>query len=649
MPTPISRLGDSPMTNPARRLAFTGDRPLENEPPDDTGIPATVLAAAAEDYICPATHKELLKSNEKIRRDLDEAMIRIASMGSLMTALNNTLLAQQTPRQTAAAKQLRARPQGALDEPDDDDDDAAEQQDDDDEDDDPDDDPDDDDDSSDDDSSSDDDDDDDDYRASKAGDHCQVAVVSAIDLECHIGALQTLYWYEQQNPEVHSKLDKRWTVNGPTMYDYVEKTRPEVTAAFQAAIAEPGPHVMQAINRFTAAVTAGNRLTRCSMASLLFEGFGRSTSESVAEDARGLVMEAVQKSRKLNALVSSVKSTGMFDREMSEGDGRVAAFKGFKDFEPNTPAGRRRWEKLQEVFTAYYTQPQNRKRSEQKAEKVWGNLQIGSVAEFIPAEKKAFKRWKQAGGDVTDSTRIKNVKGRFNKKMRKAYKQYKKAEAAAGRRDPMLEKKWSRFCKVFERVGKALEEESESDSEQELDQTPIESKRTRRKDNDCFEYFCLGECPYGDECKWNHLGGAAGSKRLEIADTDGNCKQYLKYGNCRRLEKGNCPLIHDPKAVSNDDKDDRPAPGALTSEQHTALIRFAEAKELDATKVSWESVKADGGLDKWAAPPVETQRKPQFYPILEKREAAASYRSPLMKAIVADRSYAEVAAEDVAE
>ena len=83
------------------------------------------------------------------------------------------------------------------------------------------------------------------------------------------------------------------------------------------------------------------------------------------------------------------------------------------------------------MLTAYFTQPSNRKHSERKVEEKWSKLQIGSVADFIPAEKKAFKRWKQVGGDVTDSTRIKSVKSRFSRKMKGAYRQCKKTEAAA--------------------------------------------------------------------------------------------------------------------------------------------------------------------------------------------------------------------------
>ena len=41
-----------------------------------------------------------------VRRGLDEALTQIASMGSLIAALNNTLLAQQTPQPTACAHKV---------------------------------------------------------------------------------------------------------------------------------------------------------------------------------------------------------------------------------------------------------------------------------------------------------------------------------------------------------------------------------------------------------------------------------------------------------------------------------------------------------------------------------------------------------------
>ena len=89
------------------------------------------------------------------------------------------------------------------------------------------------------------------------GDSCLGTAVSAKELECPISALQTLLWYEQHDPPLHRETDKHWTVNGPTMYDYISGSRPEVTAAYEAAAAEPGPHLEAAMGEFVSSVAAG--------------------------------------------------------------------------------------------------------------------------------------------------------------------------------------------------------------------------------------------------------------------------------------------------------------------------------------------------------------------------------------------------------
>ena len=98
-------------------------------------------------------------------------------------------------------------------------------------------------------------------------------MVSAIDLECHIGALQTLLWYREHNNELYRDTDRRRTVNGPTMYDHIERNNAGVIRALQEAISQPGPHIGQAFNRFTASVAAGSKINKCSISSLLLEAF----------------------------------------------------------------------------------------------------------------------------------------------------------------------------------------------------------------------------------------------------------------------------------------------------------------------------------------------------------------------------------------
>jgi hypothetical protein len=113
------------------------------------------------------------------------------------------------------------------------------------------------------DSDTDDDQDDQDDQRDETGDHCQETVVSAIDLECHIGALQTLLWYREHNSDMHRDTDRRRTVNGPTMFDHLTLHSAEVIDELQRAIAVPGPHMGQAFNKFTASVAAGRKsLTR---------------------------------------------------------------------------------------------------------------------------------------------------------------------------------------------------------------------------------------------------------------------------------------------------------------------------------------------------------------------------------------------------
>jgi hypothetical protein len=120
----------------------------------------------------------------------------------------------------------------------------------------------------------------------------QIAAVSARELECPISAFQTLL----RDPTLHREGDKRWTINGPTMYDHIAKNRSDMTDNYESAVAEPGPQVEAAMNEFMGAVREsqqGDKATEHSMDSLLEEGFKRCGSETVAEDVRGLVLNAV--------------------------------------------------------------------------------------------------------------------------------------------------------------------------------------------------------------------------------------------------------------------------------------------------------------------------------------------------------------------
>ena len=133
---------------------------------------------------------------------------------------------------------------------------------------------------------------------------------------------------------------------------------------------------------------------------------------------------------------------------------------------------------------------------------------------------------------------------------------------------------------------------------------------------ECWERLAYGECSFGEaRCRFNH-NGVAGSKRDAVVDEQGNCRQILKHKDCRRLQRGQpCPFKHPGRQQMGD---------ALSSEQHSAILSYAEAKGKDPCDVSWSTVAADGE-GKWIAAGkkqmavVEGNQRPRMYPVLEKR------------------------------
>jgi hypothetical protein len=130
---------------------------------------------------------------------------------------------------------------------------------------------------------------------------------------------------------------------------------------------------------------------------------------------------------------------------------------------------------------------------------------------------------------------------------------------------------------------------------------------------DCWDFLSLGTCSRGDDCGFNHDGIVAGSRRAAVVDKYGNCRQFVKHGDCRRKARGECPFLHKKRKEEED---------ALSSEQHAAILAYSEEKQKDATEVTWSAVSADGAA-KWIAKAKEMElsamSRPKVFPILEKR------------------------------
>jgi hypothetical protein len=270
-----------------------------------------------------------------------------------------------------------------------------------------------------------------------------------------------------------------------------------------------------------------------------------------------------------------------------------------------------------------------------RAKAVWEAVSLTSVSDFIPSEKKAFKKWRQAGGEVSDATRIEGVKARFGLKLDAAYKQHVQNEACAGRRDGRLEKEWGRFCKVMERCGKAVGPEAAGAAPAAAAPEGMNTTAAAAAGQDeCWQHSHVGTCSYGDKCRFPHVG-EAGSKRDSVCDEQGNCRKYMKHGDCFRLERGKCPFLH--VVTSRTD-------GSLSAEQHAAIMAYAEANSLDATAVSWSTVRADGE-GKWIKKANEmadaVSKKPRVFPVLEPRKKKASGGMSYKEALGSDGSDSE--------
>ena len=59
---------------------------------------------------------------------------------------------------------------------------------------------------------------------------------------------------------------------------------------------------------------------------------------------------------------------------------------------------------------------------EQVAKELWEQVKIENVREFTALERRAYRNWKRAGGSISDSTRIQDIKSRFSTQMLAAYK-----------------------------------------------------------------------------------------------------------------------------------------------------------------------------------------------------------------------------------
>ena len=451
-----------------------------------------------------------------------------------------------------------------------------------------------------------------------------------MSLQCPISALLTLQRFEQHDSSLFSKANSRWTVDCVSFYDHISTNRSKVTTTLEQAVLERGPLVVNAVSEFIEAVTPGNNPAAHSMAGTIICGFKSSGSKAVVGNLRGLCMNALYRSRDLEELIGEVGRNGVFNREIAAMEVKASDMAGFRDFDPGTEQGMQRWVQLQELVVTFFGESVSRQQSEDKARAVLDALKIHTVSEYIPEEEEAHKDFRNAGGDISEADRIKVTKKKFGVKLKKAYDSFVEMKAIENGPDEMLEKRWGRFLTMLEKVGGAVGPEGKMSAAHPdatttaARQAAAARQRAPAKDRKgfdkdlCWEHTYGGHCTFGDRCRYGGHDEPAGSRMLEVADEFSVCLNFLEHGGCHRLERGKCPFTHG--------EDDTMT--ALSAEQHTAIVNYAEAKGREAHSVKLAEVTADGGVAKWKTAAEKQQpQKPRVFPVLQPRpKSARSYK-----------------------
>ena len=181
-----------------------------------------------------------------------------------------------------------------------------------------------------------------------------------------------------------------------SFYNFLRKNRDSVTTAFEVGVSVRGPQVARAVSEFEEAVTPGNNPAAYSMAGIVMVGFKQCGSKAVLGNARGLVKNALYRSQDLNELIAEVKRDG------------VSA---------------------------------DRQRREDEALSFLEKLKIETtVSDYIPEEKEAYKDFEDAGGEISDATRIGITKEKFREDLSTLYDSHVKMEACKHGPDELLEK-----------------------------------------------------------------------------------------------------------------------------------------------------------------------------------------------------------------
>ena len=386
-----------------------------------------------------------------------------------------------------------------------------------------------------------------------------------------------LCWIEfsAHDTTLSSTKGKRITTNCASLWAYVLDTRPDLAGEFIVAVQNPGSAAHQAILDFSAAVTSWLRPEQYTLTGLLLAGITYNRKTHAAAEAKDLVKIAVR-SLDIEAVITAIERNGHYTRELC-GAGNISDDPGFMEFDPAAGTGQLRWSQMRRLILARFRQPACKLTERRSLREIWqGTLQGSDAADrFFSQDEERYCELAAAGGAVPDNLRIELTKERLAPDLLIAFNTFEEMEVARGCYDTDLEDDFAAFSAAVIRVGVSLVRRQSqlaatpAAAQAGLDASDARARQLRftQGDNSCWKWS-VGECSYGDKCRFEHVG-EAGSQRSTVVDEDDQCLMFSRRGQCTRK---NCPFGHNgDNAAAAAAEDQQPSTPANTTQSQPAI------------------------------------------------------------------------------
>ena len=255
--------------------------------------------------------------------------------------------------------------------------------------------------------------------------------------------------FKDHDLPLFSDSAKRWTTNGPSLYEFIRQVRQELCCSLEEGVLSPGYAAHQAIQAFVAAVTGWLTPADHSMTLTLVAGLSYNGDSTAAADVDNLVCVAVRRWDQLEGVIAQVEAEGKYDRSLCEHDS-IMQETGFLKFDPATNDGRTRIMQLRRLVIAYFKVPASvQVEIQQMKDKYMGIKQTGSMRQFITLDDQVFKQYVLAGGDISGQTRIEWMKQKLSGTARKAMEQHCALLKNLGQLKPGMETDWLTYSDVL--------------------------------------------------------------------------------------------------------------------------------------------------------------------------------------------------------